>query len=168
MRLPSRTTTKASRKSHFTISSPHHPSTINYLPIICLLIRRASRSPNPAPRQTTSSRSSRNLSDATMKSTPLIINWHDQNAPIYSAHFEPHGKGRLATAAGDNNVRVRRYFSKSSTWSFVASHHPPNTLLTTQAALEDRGRSGGQESRILVDLVKAYTGRQCRSMGPQR
>ena len=42
-----------------------------------------------------------------MKSTPLIINWHDQNAPIYSAHFEQQGKGRLATAGGDNNVRVR-------------------------------------------------------------
>ncbi|KAI2626418.1 WD40 repeat-like protein [Xylaria nigripes] len=41
-----------------------------------------------------------------MKSTPLIINWHDKNAPIYSAHFEPHGKGRLATGGGDNNVRI--------------------------------------------------------------
>jgi chromatin assembly factor 1 subunit B len=45
-----------------------------------------------------------------MKATPLIINWHTENNPypIYSAHFEPHGKGRLATGAGDNNVRVRR------------------------------------------------------------
>ena len=44
-----------------------------------------------------------------MKATPLIINWHHENNPypIYSAHFEPGGKGRLATAAGDNNVRVR-------------------------------------------------------------
>lgn len=42
----------------------------------------------------------------TMKATPLIINWHDQNAPVYSAHFEPAGKGRLATAGGDNNVRL--------------------------------------------------------------
>ncbi|OTB05134.1 hypothetical protein M426DRAFT_10977 [Hypoxylon sp. CI-4A] len=42
-----------------------------------------------------------------MRSTPLIINWHDTNAPIYSAHFEPqHGKGRLATGGGDNNVRI--------------------------------------------------------------
>ncbi|CAJ2500028.1 Uu.00g028810.m01.CDS01 [Anthostomella pinea] len=41
-----------------------------------------------------------------MKSTPLIVNWHDKNAPIYSAHFEPHGKGRLATGGGDNNVRI--------------------------------------------------------------
>ncbi|KAI1326945.1 WD40 repeat-like protein [Xylariaceae sp. FL0255] len=41
-----------------------------------------------------------------MKATPLIINWHDEAAPIYSAHFEPHGKGRLATGAGDNHVRI--------------------------------------------------------------
>jgi chromatin assembly factor 1 subunit B len=41
-----------------------------------------------------------------MKANPLIINWHDQNAPIYSAHFEPGGRGRLATAGGDNNVRL--------------------------------------------------------------
>ncbi|KAM0335379.1 hypothetical protein ACHAQA_000424 [Verticillium albo-atrum] len=41
-----------------------------------------------------------------MKSTPLIINWHDQNAPVYSAHFEQSGKGRLATGGGDNNVRI--------------------------------------------------------------
>ncbi|KND91228.1 putative WD repeat-containing protein [Tolypocladium ophioglossoides CBS 100239] len=41
-----------------------------------------------------------------MKATPLIINWHDQNAPVYSAHFEPGGRGRLATAGGDNHVRI--------------------------------------------------------------
>ncbi len=46
-----------------------------------------------------------------MKAAPLIINWHHDNNnpyPIYSAHFEPNGKGRLATGAGDNTVRVRR------------------------------------------------------------
>jgi WD40 repeat protein len=41
-----------------------------------------------------------------MKAIPLIVNWHDASAPIYSAHFEPNGN-RLATAGGDNNVRVR-------------------------------------------------------------
>ncbi|KAK4100649.1 WD40 repeat-like protein [Parathielavia hyrcaniae] len=44
-----------------------------------------------------------------MKATPLILNWHHDNNnpyPIYSAHFEPNGKGRLATGAGDNNVRL--------------------------------------------------------------
>ncbi|KAH6657338.1 WD40-repeat-containing domain protein [Truncatella angustata] len=43
-----------------------------------------------------------------MKSTPLIINWHDSTSPVYSAHFEPNGKGRLATGGGDNNVRLWR------------------------------------------------------------
>ncbi|KAI9879592.1 MAG: hypothetical protein M1830_008042 [Pleopsidium flavum] len=41
-----------------------------------------------------------------MKASPLLISWHNENAPVYSAHFEPHGKGRLATAGGDNNVRL--------------------------------------------------------------
>lgn len=42
-----------------------------------------------------------------MKATPLIINWHQENAPIYSADFQPSGK-RLATAGGDNNLRLWR------------------------------------------------------------
>ncbi|ORY19756.1 WD40-repeat-containing domain protein [Clohesyomyces aquaticus] len=41
-----------------------------------------------------------------MKAAPLLVSWHNENAPIYSAHFSPHGKGRLATAGGDNNVRL--------------------------------------------------------------
>lgn len=36
----------------------------------------------------------------------LTVHWSERDEPIYSAHFEPHGKGRLATASGDNNVRV--------------------------------------------------------------
>ena len=43
-----------------------------------------------------------------MKASPLLVSWHNENTPIYSAHFEPHGKGRLATAGGDNNVRLWR------------------------------------------------------------
>ena len=41
-----------------------------------------------------------------MKASPILISWHNENTPIYSTHFEPHGKGRLATAGGDNNVRL--------------------------------------------------------------
>ncbi len=41
-----------------------------------------------------------------MKASPLLVSWHNDNTPIYSAHFEPHGKGRLATGGGDNNVRL--------------------------------------------------------------
>ncbi|KAI1138220.1 WD40 repeat-like protein [Hypoxylon sp. FL0543] len=50
-----------------------------------------------------------------MRPTPLIINWHDKQNPIYSAHFEPHGKGRLATGGGDNNVRVWKVESEGDT-----------------------------------------------------
>lgn len=49
-----------------------------------------------------------------MKAAPLLIAWHDDGSPIYTAHFEPHGKGRLATAGGDSNVRVRGPVSHSS------------------------------------------------------
>jgi hypothetical protein len=45
---------------------------------------------------------------AAMKAAPLLISWHDDSQPIYSVHFDPHGKGRLATAGHDHNVRVRR------------------------------------------------------------
>ncbi|KAF9920739.1 hypothetical protein FBU30_009347 [Linnemannia zychae] len=40
-----------------------------------------------------------------MRVKPLQIHWHDKQ-PIYSAHFEPGPKGRLATAGGDGNVRL--------------------------------------------------------------
>ncbi|KAL8746096.1 MAG: hypothetical protein Q9190_001853 [Brigantiaea leucoxantha] len=44
-----------------------------------------------------------------MKASPLLVSWHNDNTPIYSVHFEPHSnKGRLATAGGDNNVRLWR------------------------------------------------------------
>ncbi|KAJ5389885.1 uncharacterized protein N7496_000953 [Penicillium cataractarum] len=43
-----------------------------------------------------------------MKASPLLISWHNDNAPIYSVHFDPNGKGRLATAGNDNNIRLWR------------------------------------------------------------
>ncbi|KAF9888325.1 hypothetical protein FE257_008758 [Aspergillus nanangensis] len=43
-----------------------------------------------------------------MKATPLLISWHNDNAPVYSVHFDPNSKGRLATAGNDNNVRLWR------------------------------------------------------------
>lgn len=49
-----------------------------------------------------------------MKASPLLISWHDNNDPIYSAHFEPQGKGRLATAGGDCYVRI---------WTVEANGH---------------------------------------------
>lgn len=41
-----------------------------------------------------------------MRAAPLLISWHEESQPIYSVHFDPHGKGRLATAGADNNIRL--------------------------------------------------------------
>lgn len=35
----------------------------------------------------------------------LRIHWHDRQ-PVFSADFDPNDGGRVATAGGDNNVRV--------------------------------------------------------------
>ncbi|VVT55278.1 uncharacterized protein SAPINGB_P004516 [Magnusiomyces paraingens] len=52
-----------------------------------------------------------------MKAKALTIHWHQDSQPIYSAHFQPLPPGvspvgvlsrRLATAGGDNNVRLWR------------------------------------------------------------
>lgn len=46
-----------------------------------------------------------------MKAKALTVHWHLENQPIYSAHFQPSSTGtnrRLATAGGDNNVRIWR------------------------------------------------------------
>lgn len=43
-----------------------------------------------------------------MKAAPLLISWHNDGQPVWSAHFEPNGKGRLATSGGDGNVRLWR------------------------------------------------------------
>lgn len=47
-----------------------------------------------------------------MKAKPLTVHWHQDDQPIYSADFQPNTKNakglspRLATAGGDNNVRL--------------------------------------------------------------
>ncbi|KAK9463444.1 WD40-repeat-containing domain protein [Lipomyces oligophaga] len=45
-----------------------------------------------------------------MKAHALTLHWHTDSQPIYSAQFQPSrsGRGRLATAGGDNNVRIWR------------------------------------------------------------
>ncbi|KAI9706646.1 MAG: hypothetical protein M1836_003655 [Candelina mexicana] len=43
-----------------------------------------------------------------MRAAALVVNWHNDNTPIYSAHFQPNGGGRLCTAGGDCNVRLWR------------------------------------------------------------
>lgn len=53
-----------------------------------------------------------------MHAKALTVHWHLDNQPIYSGHFQPgqqHSITRLATAGGDNNIRIWRLnYSKGS------------------------------------------------------
>lgn len=43
-----------------------------------------------------------------MNSATIAVHWHDDNQPVYSVDFQPGARpaARLATAGGDNNVRI--------------------------------------------------------------
>ncbi|ODV63718.1 Cac2p [Ascoidea rubescens DSM 1968] len=45
-----------------------------------------------------------------MNASTIAVHWHDDSQPIYSCHFQPNNQNthskRLATAGGDNNVRI--------------------------------------------------------------
>ncbi|KAK9475495.1 WD40-repeat-containing domain protein [Dipodascopsis tothii] len=47
-----------------------------------------------------------------MKAHTLTVHWHTDNQPVYSAHFQPNSH-RLATAGGDNNVRIWQLSNES-------------------------------------------------------
>jgi chromatin assembly factor 1 subunit B len=80
-----------------------------------------------------------------MKAAPLLVSWHNDNTPIYSAHFEPHGKGRLATAGGDNNVRVCEH------------QHPSATNTTDSRQLWKIDGSGEDRSVTYLSTLAKHT-----------
>lgn len=90
-----------------------------------------------------------------MKANPLLVRWHEDNSPIYSAAFEPGPKGRLATAGGDNNIRVFVFRSLSSLPALT-----DNELL----AVEVRRQWRGTQSRLSSKPCQAHTSSQCRTM----
>ena len=92
-----------------------------------------------------------------MKASPLLISWHNDNAPIYSAHFEPHGKGRLATAGGDNNVRLWRVERDGEERSV--------TYLTTLIKV---GMILNSPLRDVLMPLSAHSSRQCRTIRSPR
>ena len=92
-----------------------------------------------------------------MKAAPLLVSWHNDNTPIYSAHFESHGKGRLATAGGDNNVRVRRQ---------LQLHGKERSLTST--AVEGRGQRRGAQSKLSSHPRETHAGSKRGAMGPER
>lgn len=88
-----------------------------------------------------------------MKASPIIVNWHAENAPIYSADFQPHGKGRLATGGGDNNVRV---CSRLEGWSGIM-------LMVT--VMETGFGWRGSEGRVPLHNGQAYSDCERGQMG---
>ena len=93
-----------------------------------------------------------------MKATPLLVAWHDNSDPIYSAHFEPHGKGRLATSGGDGNVRVRIEALLPLNWP----------QLTLCLAVERRIEWRRAKSHISIHAQEAHTSCKRGSMVSSR
>ncbi|KIW07052.1 uncharacterized protein PV09_01943 [Verruconis gallopava] len=89
-----------------------------------------------------------------MKATPLLVQWHNDGTPIFSAHFEPHGKGRLATAGGDNNVRLWKIESKgeerSVTYLSTLSRHSATVNVVRWAPKGETLASAGDDGNILI------------------
>ena len=92
-----------------------------------------------------------------MKASPLLVSWHNDNAPIYSAHFQPHGKGRFATGGGDNNVRLWRIEVDGEErkviylTTLIKVFSTPLTVIFRYA-----------------DISEAHPSSQCRPLFPQR
>ncbi|EER31082.1 hypothetical protein CTRG_05534 [Candida tropicalis MYA-3404] len=65
-----------------------------------------------------------------MEATTLTVHWHNDNSPIYSVDFQPNDSStttssqsqRLATAGGDNNIRIWTLGS-SNTIDFLSTLH---------------------------------------------
>ncbi|KAK2048126.1 WD repeat domain-containing protein [Colletotrichum somersetense] len=97
-----------------------------------------------------------------MKSTPLIINWHDQNAPVYSAHFEPHGKGRLATAGGDNNVRLWKVDSdgedRKVEYLSTLTKHSQAVNVVRWAPKGEILASAGDDGNVIIWVMSEHSG----------
>ncbi|RCK64887.1 Chromatin assembly factor 1 subunit p60 [Candida viswanathii] len=64
-----------------------------------------------------------------MEASTLTVHWHNENLPIYSVDFQPNQttapspqSQRLATAGGDNNIRLWN-LSSSNTIDFLSTLH---------------------------------------------
>ncbi|KAK6538597.1 hypothetical protein TWF694_010175 [Orbilia ellipsospora] len=123
-----------------------------------------------------------------MKAVPLSIHWHEENQPVYSAHFEPNGK-RLATAGGDNNVRLWTITGgedKKVTYLATLAKHTQAVNVVRWCPIGETLASAGDDGNVILwvqsnthtakpsfgedDLEDKETWRQkhmCRSMGTE-
>ena len=89
-----------------------------------------------------------------MKASPLLITWHNENQAIYSVHFDPHGKGRLATAGLDNNVRLWSIESQGEerkvTYLSTLSRHSQSVNVVRFCPKGETLASAGDDGNILL------------------
>jgi hypothetical protein len=99
-----------------------------------------------------------------VKPTTHLVDWHrgdnGVNA-IYSIHFDPHGKGRFATAGGDNNVRV-----SESRPGKVSNRE--ETRADSLVAVEAGTKWRGSKSGLSLNVDQAYSSCQRRSICSSR
>ena len=88
---------------------------------------------------------------AIMRTKALINHFHDLQ-PIYSAHFEPGSKGRLATAGGDNNVRVS------------SPPHPKEFQLVFSSTIDTTCDRYGKFTIYLMEKSRWSISRHCRGI----
>src|SRR6266536_592096 len=87
-----------------------------------------------------------------MKASPLLISWHNENAPIYSTHFDPHahGKGRVATSGGDNNVHLWRIENGDVTYLTTLVKHTQAVNVVRFCPKGEMLASAGDDGNVLL------------------
>ncbi|TAQ90423.1 hypothetical protein B7494_g1221, partial [Chlorociboria aeruginascens] len=97
-----------------------------------------------------------------MKANPLIVNWHNDNAPIYSGSFEPHGKGRLATGGGDGNVRIWHLDAEGEdrriTYLSTCTKHTQAVNVVRWAPKGELLASAGDDGNVILWVPADHTG----------
>ncbi|BFZ54124.1 Chromatin assembly factor 1 subunit [Savitreella phatthalungensis] len=91
-----------------------------------------------------------------MKASAIQVHWHSEDCPIYSAHIEPHGKGRLATAGGDNCVRLWQLSHPSPgeiptvTYLATLSRHTQAVNVVRFSPKGEHLASAGDDGNVLI------------------
>ncbi|KAF2664321.1 WD40 repeat-like protein [Microthyrium microscopicum] len=91
-----------------------------------------------------------------MKASPLLVQWHEESAPIYSAHFDP-VQDRLATAGGDKVVRLWRVDSHNEdrkvSYLSTLKKHTEAVNVVRWSPKGDTLASGGDDGNVILWML---------------
>ncbi|KAI5300558.1 hypothetical protein KEM55_006605, partial [Ascosphaera atra] len=104
-----------------------------------------------------------------MRAAPLLVSWHDDNAPIYSVHFEHHKNGRLATAGNDNNVRLWKVESigqeRKVTYLSTLQKHTQAVNVVRWCPRAEMLASAGDDGNVLLWVPSELGASHATAMG---